>query len=90
MPKTITISDHIKTSIRSVKVMSNDSIFAIKINKNWLILWLKRFAIMAVLIGYILITYISYSVSSVHFWTLVKIGIILGLLSFFALSKVNN
>ncbi|AXG71968.1 hypothetical protein KORDIASMS9_04226 [Kordia sp. SMS9] len=90
MSKTITLNNQIETSIRSVKVMNNDSIFAIKINKNWLLIWMKRFALMTFLLGYIIITYISYSLGLGHFWTLVKVGIILGMLLFLALNKVNN
>ncbi len=90
MSKTITLNNQIKTSIRSVKVMNNDLIFAIKINKNWLLAWMKRFAFMTVLLGYVIITYISYNLGSGHFWTLIKVGIILGMLSFFAQGKINN
>ncbi|PTX62737.1 hypothetical protein C8N46_102137 [Kordia periserrulae] len=83
MSKTIVLNDKIKNSIRSVKVRNDDTIFSIKINKNWLTALLKRMAFTGVLTGYVLITYLSYSINVTHFWTLVKVGVILVLLSFF-------
>jgi hypothetical protein len=87
MPKTIALHNNIETSIRSVRVRNDDAIVSIKINKNWLLTWVRRIAIIAIFIGYISIAYISYSINIDHFWTLVKVGIILSMLLFIALSK---
>jgi hypothetical protein len=83
MSKTIVLNDKIQTSIRSVKVRNDDAIFSIKINKNWLTTLLKRVVFTGVFTGYAFITYLSFSVNVTHFWTLVKVGVILILLSFF-------
>lgn len=83
MSKTIVLNDKIQTSIRSVKVRNDDAIFSIKINKNWLTTLLKRVAFTGVFTGYACITYLSFSINVTHFWTLVKVGVILILLSFF-------
>jgi len=87
MPKTIILNDNLETSIRSVRVRNDDSIFSIKVNKSWLFTWIRRLAIIAIFIGYVLITYMSYTINEAHFWTLVKVGIILSLLVGFAFSK---
>ena len=87
MPKTIALHAKIEPSIRSVRVRNNESILSIKINKVWLLIWIRRLALIAVFIGYIFITYVCYSINTEHFWVLVKVGIILSMLLFIALSK---
>jgi hypothetical protein len=87
MPKTIVLHDKIETSIRSVRVRNEASVFSIKINKIWLSTWVRRMAFTTILIGYIILTYISYTINIDHFWTLVKVGIILSMLLCFALRK---
>ncbi|MEM6717698.1 MAG: hypothetical protein AAF611_00140 [Bacteroidota bacterium] len=90
MSKTITLHNKRKTAIRSVRVRNDEAILSIKINKIWLLTWMKRFVIMSIFIGYIGLAYVSYSINEAHFWTLVKVGVILSMLLFFALSKSNK
>lgn len=87
MSKTITLNNKIETSIRSICVRNDDSIFSIKINKHWLLTRVKRFVISIAFLGYATITYISYTIHIEIFWTLLKIGIILSMLLCIAINK---
>lgn len=85
--KMILHNDNLEASIQSFHFRNDGAIFSIKINKDWLLTLIRCFAIIGVFIGYVLITYISYSINEAHFWTLIKIGIILSMLLGIALSK---
>ncbi|WP_430412683.1 hypothetical protein [Kordia sp.] len=87
MEKSVTLSNQTRTSISSIHLNNNSYVFSLKINKDWLFTWARRIGIIALLIGYIMITIMSYTISPVYFWTFVKAGVVLSLLSIIALSK---
>jgi hypothetical protein len=87
MEKIITLNNKIGTALRSILLVNSDAGFYLNINKELLSKWARRIGITALTIGYIAITMMSYSISPVYFWTLIKAGTILSLLFIIALSK---
>ena len=85
MEKGVTLSKRTSASIRSIQLYNNDSVFSIGINKEWLFNCIRRIGIIAAIIFFIAITVFSYEISPVYFWTNVKTGTILILLSIIAL-----
>ncbi|WP_046757924.1 hypothetical protein [Kordia jejudonensis] len=87
MEKVITLNNNRRTNIRSIDIKNNTAVFLVRINKEWLTKWARRIGMIAILVGYISMTIISYSISPVYFWTFIKAGTVLSLLFIISLSK---
>lgn len=87
---TTTHSNKMEATSRSIRNDNNASVFSLKIHKESFITWTRRIAIIGLLLGYLAVTIMSYSVNPVYFWTFVKAGVVLSLLSIIAFSTPSR
>lgn len=87
MSKTILLNSKTKLETRPIKVFNNEHIFSLKINKVLLFKWLQRAALVIGASSYILLTVAAYYFNPVHFWTLIKVGAIIGLIGLMTMAK---
>ncbi len=87
MAKTTAPGTATRFTTRFLQVDNGDQMIRVKVNKRWLLRSAKALLITISLVGYGSLVWSSYQMNSVFFWTLVKMGFILGIIMLLALFR---
>ncbi len=90
MQKIIVMPRTLNAPSKIIRINNTPSTLLLKINKQGIFMLLRNLAMILLILGFLAAIVVSYTADGLLFWTLIKLGTILGLLIYLAYESKQN